>query len=252
MARRTTFYDPDVFPWVQALREGWRDVRSELNGVLCDSRNTHWNASYPGLIEARKPRVRDWLSYTFVYFTIHNDPLCHACPKTVKLLSSVPNLVSASFSSLGAGTHVMPHTGYTGAVLRCHLGLRVSEPDLCGLRVGSDVLRWREGEVLIFDDRHEHEVWNDGSEQRVVLLLDFVRPELPLSPFDLARICFRTTRDPVILEQATRAQWLDWVDGGHFPPDFELFENSSNVAMGAVSDAPSRRALDPQRGEERS
>jgi beta-hydroxylase len=35
---------------------------------------------------------------------------------------------------------------------------------------------WREGEAFVFDDTYEHEVWNDGAEDRVVLLLDFERP----------------------------------------------------------------------------
>jgi beta-hydroxylase len=35
---------------------------------------------------------------------------------------------------------------------------------------------WREGEIFVFDDTFEHEVWNDTDEERVVLLFDFDRP----------------------------------------------------------------------------
>ena len=35
---------------------------------------------------------------------------------------------------------------------------------------------WRPGEVFVFDDTYEHEVWNDTDEERVILLFDFDRP----------------------------------------------------------------------------
>ncbi len=30
----------------------------------------------------------------------------------------------------------------------------------------------REGEIFVFDDIYEHEVWNDTGEERVILLFD--------------------------------------------------------------------------------
>jgi beta-hydroxylase len=38
--------------------------------------------------------------------------------------------------------------------------------------------RWEEGKTLIFDDTYDHEAWNDSSEPRVVLFVDFLR-DLP-------------------------------------------------------------------------
>ena len=34
----------------------------------------------------------------------------------------------------------------------------------------------RPGEVFVFDDTYEHEVWNDTGDERVILLFDFDRP----------------------------------------------------------------------------
>jgi aspartyl/asparaginyl beta-hydroxylase (cupin superfamily) len=56
-------------------------------------------------------------------------------------------------------------------VLRCHLGLVVN--DRCALCVGS----WQAGRTLVFCDAEEHEAWNRGGTERVVLLLDFRNPE---------------------------------------------------------------------------
>lgn len=37
---------------------------------------------------------------------------------------------------------------------------------------------WREGEIIIFDDSFEHEVWHNGTESRIVLIVDVWHPEL--------------------------------------------------------------------------
>jgi len=44
------------------------------------------------------------------------------------------------------------------------------------MRVRDRVLRWAEGETVVLDDSYAHEIWNDGSAERVVLLLRFRRP----------------------------------------------------------------------------
>ena len=38
------------------------------------------------------------------------------------------------------------------------------------------ITAWKEGEIFVFDDTYEHEVWNDTDEERVILLFDFDRP----------------------------------------------------------------------------
>ena len=44
------------------------------------------------------------------------------------------------------------------------------------MRVGDRIVRWAEGETLVFDDTYDHEVWNDSQGTRVVLLVQFERP----------------------------------------------------------------------------
>ena len=62
------------------------------------------------------------------------------------------------------------------ARLICHLPLVV--PPGCGFRVGGETREWREGELLIFDDTVEHEAWNEGSSERIILIFDVWRPEI--------------------------------------------------------------------------
>lgn len=37
---------------------------------------------------------------------------------------------------------------------------------------------WKDGEWLIFDDSFEHEVWNNGTSARLVLIVDVWHPDL--------------------------------------------------------------------------
>jgi aspartyl/asparaginyl beta-hydroxylase (cupin superfamily) len=115
-----------------------------------------------------------WNVYGLIAFGRRIERALMSCPRTAALLAHVPGLTTAGFSRLAPGTRIKPHVGWVETVYRLHMGL-VVPPD-CGLRVGAETRRWREGECLIFDDTVEHEAWNRSSETRVVLLLDFLRP----------------------------------------------------------------------------
>src|SRR3546814_18910846 len=46
----------------------------------------------------------------------------------------------------------------TKGLLTCHLGLIVPRDGDVRMRIGDRIIRW-EGETLVFDDTHPHEVW---------------------------------------------------------------------------------------------
>ena len=52
---------------------------------------------------------------------------------------------------------------------------------------------WEEGKVIAFDDSFEHEVWHNGTELRLILIVDLPHPDLtPKSPWvDPERIVCR-------------------------------------------------------------
>jgi aspartate beta-hydroxylase len=80
-------------------------------------------------------------------------------------------------SRLAAGSRVAPHKGPTNLRLRCHLGVNIPDGE-CGLRVGETITRWTQGKCIVFDDHFEHEVWNESTSDRVILLIDLWHPEL--------------------------------------------------------------------------
>lgn len=103
-------------------------------------------------------------------------------PRTMAALdhAPVPRIAGRSpmalFSRLRPGMHIVPHHGFLNTRLICHLPLIV--PDGCSFRVGNQTREWQEGRLLIFDDSIEHEAWNRGTADRVVLLFEVWRPEI--------------------------------------------------------------------------
>jgi len=104
-------------------------------------------------------------------------------PALAGILERIPpehrNAGVIMLSWLHPGAHIAGHCGYTNGRLRIHLGLKI--PPGARMRVHDTELTWRAGECLVFDDSIEHEVWNDGSEPRVILLFDIFHPGLPAS-----------------------------------------------------------------------
>jgi aspartate beta-hydroxylase/beta-hydroxylase len=54
------------------------------------------------------------------------------------------------------------------------------------IRIKDEVYEWKEQESILFDDTWEHEVINNSKQERVVLIMDILRP-LPFLPKQINR-----------------------------------------------------------------
>jgi aspartyl/asparaginyl beta-hydroxylase (cupin superfamily) len=160
------FLKTQEFPFTSMLEDHWQSVRDELEHL-----HTQNFVAWP----EKFLYGQGWDVFGLYAFGNKLVDNCKLCPKTTALVEQVPGLTTAGFSSLQPGTHIEAHTGYTNAVLRCHLGLIV--PDGCTMRVGDETRAWSEGRALVFDDTVEHEVWHRGDRPRIILLLDFKRDD---------------------------------------------------------------------------
>uniref|UniRef100_A0A6B2LM84 Aspartyl/asparaginy/proline hydroxylase domain-containing protein n=1 Tax=Arcella intermedia TaxID=1963864 RepID=A0A6B2LM84_9EUKA len=83
------------------------------------------------------------------------------------------------FSTIEPKTHILPHCGPCNLKLRVHLPISLPQDDsACWISVGNERKTWKEGEMMVFDDSFVHEVKNDSSEERVVLVFDIWHPDL--------------------------------------------------------------------------
>jgi beta-hydroxylase len=169
-------YPSSDFPWAAPLAEHWLRIRSELDQVMLQRDRM---PSFHEILSEVSTITSDDAWKTF--FLIGSGMDCSGntarCPETMRLLENVPGIVTAFFSILGPGKHIPAHRGAYNGLLRLHLALKVPEPhSRCRIRIGEEFRSWREGELLIFDDTYNHEVWNDTDGWRVVLFVDFARP----------------------------------------------------------------------------
>lgn len=197
----THFFDRARFSWVDELEANWTAIRRDLDAALT------LRDDIPGFAEvsSRQASIADerWKTLVFHFFGRRVAANCDRFPATARLLARIPGLTTAMFSILAEGAHIPAHHGPYKGILRYHLGLRV--PAGARLRVGDETRPWREGEGFIFDDTYEHEAWNPGPGDRVVLFVDILRPlPLPLAMFN--RACFAVVRHlPDVREVQTKA-----------------------------------------------
>jgi aspartyl/asparaginyl beta-hydroxylase (cupin superfamily) len=118
-----------------------------------------------------------WKMFFLKAGKIRFEKNCEQFPKTMQILDSDPNIVSAYFSVIGPNKMLMPHEGPWCGVLRIHLGIDIpTEGSGCALVVNKEEYRWKEGQCVVFDDTYEHFAVNSTSKDRVVLFLDYMRP----------------------------------------------------------------------------
>ncbi|MBT8114162.1 MAG: aspartyl/asparaginyl beta-hydroxylase domain-containing protein [Arenicella sp.] len=158
------FLKPDQFPFISELEENWTAIRAEYEALLGEG-FTAW--------PDKQLYDKGWSVFGFYFFGDRRDQNCRRCPETTRLVEAIPGMMTAGFSRLTPQSHIKPHTGYTSAVLRCHLGVKV--PVDCSLKVGSELREWQDGKCLVFDDTVIHEAWNNSDFPRTVLLIDFKR-----------------------------------------------------------------------------
>ena len=164
------------FPALRPFVENWEGMRAEIVEIL------KYREAVPLFQDVSRDQKRiamgnNWRTFILYGFGTKLAKNCSQAPLTTRILESVPNLQTAWFSILGPGYHIPAHRGVSKGILRAHLGLIIpKDAEKCRIRVGDKIQVWRPGEIFVFDDTYEHEVWNDTDDERVILLFDFDRP----------------------------------------------------------------------------
>lgn len=167
------WHDPKDFPWVAAFEEAADDITKEFADLHERNRGAIKAYKYAGL------EGDFWQSFQFA--TRHREipENIALCPKTAALLKSIPHYPSfrdAMFSVLEGGGIIEPHRDVSNVFLTMHLPLIV--PGNGFIEVAGIRREWRRGEALIFDSSYQHQAQNNATDRRVVLLVDFLHPEL--------------------------------------------------------------------------
>jgi aspartate beta-hydroxylase len=167
-------YDVRDFPWVETVKARVAAITSELRGL---EHHRHGKRAFHTV----------WPDYTgagewaVLWLRLYGEPYddnASLTPDTLAAIDAVPGGCGLlGFSAMAPHTHIRPHCGVTNAKLRCHLALDLVAGQ-SRIRVDDQLYRWQAGEMFIFDDSFEHEVWNDSDARRVILLFDIFHPDL--------------------------------------------------------------------------
>ena len=181
------FYDPAEFGWLAPMLALLPQMQAEWSAIAAEG-----GAGFTPYVEKQPNRPapnnallgsEDWTAFHFWRNGAVVEENARRCPATMEALSHAPmprvggRSPNTHWSRLKPGTHIAPHTGMLNTRLICHIPI-LTAPD-CTLRVGSETRSWEDGVPLIFDDSMEHEARNAGPQERVVLLFEIWRPELP-------------------------------------------------------------------------
>ena len=144
------------------LQAHWENIRNEYD--LLKNDHVAWHEPIHN---------GNWFVIGFKYQG-QDLPIKSKAPITSKLCESIPNIHTYGFSIMKPGCEITPHIGYTDKVLRVHLGLYTNER--ASIRVEDETYTWKDGELFSFEDTKLHSAWNHGDRDRVVLLIDFLKP----------------------------------------------------------------------------
>jgi beta-hydroxylase len=164
----------ETFPELKPLRDNWLVIRDEAMNLFDEGR-----------IKAAANN-NDWGFYSFFksgwkrfYLKWYEDALPSAiklCPKTVELVSAIPNVHGAMFAMLPPGAKLGAHRDPFAGSLRYHLGLVTPNSEDCFIIVDGEKCVWRDGEAIMFDETYIHTAENRTDVNRIILFCDVERP----------------------------------------------------------------------------
>lgn len=177
---RPAYHDIEkTYPALSVLTKNYSVIRRELEQILPMKDKLpqyhEIDASQHAISVSDHPEQR-WNVFFLTAMGMKHQKNCDMCPETMKLIEQIPNVFQSFFSILDKGKSIPVHREFYMGYLRYHLGLIVPRHNPPQLHVNGQPYTWKEGEAVLFDDLHLHEVTNQSDDIRVILIVDVLRP----------------------------------------------------------------------------
>ena len=172
MVANRALYRDTLLPSAKILTKNWKIFRDEA----LSSYKTYTTIKNDMFFESIVEKEEEW---TKLYIKWHSDldPIAmQKCPKSCKIIESLPDVKVAMFSVLAPGAKILPHCGPYKGCLRYHLGLSIPDSSNCFININNKKYHWKDGEGILLDDTYEHWVENNTDKPRIILFCDIVRP----------------------------------------------------------------------------
>ena len=169
------FYEQKLPFLEEHLENNWLAIKQEF---LSLSHQDQWPGRF---LYKSNWGVENWHVFAFYALGTKIEANCALCPQTTRAIENIPQLKTAAFSLLSANTHIPPHRGDVDSFYRCTLGL-IIPPD-SEIKAIGESRSWQPGKAMLFQDTVVHEAWNHSDSDKLVLIVDFVKPELEYIPY---------------------------------------------------------------------
>lgn len=183
---RPAIMDMSQFPELKELEENWETIRLEALKLMADGGfdqiTDKESASYYD-IGFRTFYKYGWTKFYLNWYGYTHESAKQACPKTIEILSKIPQVNGAMFSVLPPSGLLTRHLDPVACSLRYHLGLDTPNDDKCYISVDDQKYSWRDGEPFLFDVTFLHFAHNDADKSRLILMCDIERPMSPIGRF---------------------------------------------------------------------
>jgi len=166
--------DPRSIPELDVLRANWRTIREEALALMDQgsirAATGHNDLGFNSFFK------NGWKRFYVKWYGAAMPSALAACPRTVALVDSLPNVNAAMFALLPPGGKLNRHRDPFAGSLRYHLGLVTPNSDRCRIYVDGQPYAWRDGEDLLFDETFIHSAENATDVTRIILFCDVERP----------------------------------------------------------------------------
>lgn len=162
------------FPQLSVLRENWETIRDEAVALYQDGK-VDYNAKQQDLTFLSFKKL-GWKRFHLRWYSDYLPSAVEACPRTIELLNTIPDVNAAAFTLLPPGGSLGRHRDPLASSMRYHLGLVCPKEEGCRIWVDGDEYRWKDGEDVVFDETYVHWAENTTDTPRLILFVDFTRP----------------------------------------------------------------------------
>ncbi|ELH0897357.1 aspartyl/asparaginyl beta-hydroxylase domain-containing protein [Vibrio fluvialis] len=172
--KRAPFMVPSAcLPISQTLDDNFELIQAEIFELL----KTRSLTRYEEIDKKRADEVsRDWKLFYVKLLNEYNELGVSLCPNIYELTKQHDEILSIAIAVLEPGVCLAAHEGPYAGILRYHLGIEVPAVNPPYIRVKDQFYTWQVGDSIVLDDVFDHEVVNQASERRVILIVDFKRP----------------------------------------------------------------------------
>ena len=175
------YYNDNILKESRILSENWETIRDEALASYKSYKTIRGDMFFKDDIIKKDD---EWKKLYIKWYTNEIDKVAlEKCPKTCKIIESLPTVKLAMISVLSPGAKIYPHSGPFKGCLRYHLGLKTPNSDKCYISVNGKKYSWRDGKGILLDDTYKHWVINDTNETRIILFCDIVRPTNKIGSF---------------------------------------------------------------------